>query len=150
MVVDLDITSPLRTVRDLAKIIKQKKNVDTDVVFSVTGSRRNPYFNMVAKKENGYNRVIESEFNCRQEAPLIFDMNASLYAYSPDFLISGKNIFDGKCDIIEMMDTGVLDLDHKNDFVLMQVIAKYLFAEYEEFKEIRDNIKEIIIDDKET
>lgn len=48
-----------------------------------------------------------------------------------------------------MMDTGVLDFDHKNDFVLMQVIAKYLFAEYEEFKEIRDNIKEIIIDDKE-
>lgn len=140
MVVDLDITSPLRTVEDISKLIRKRTESNLDIVFSVTNSRRNPYFNMVMKTENGYERVIASEFNARQEAPEIFDMNASLYAYFPEFLESGKGIFEGKCDIIEMVDTAVLDLDHENDFELMQVIAKYLFERYALFREIRDNI----------
>jgi CMP-N,N'-diacetyllegionaminic acid synthase len=139
MVVDLDITSPLRTVNDIESLINKKLNIDADVVFSVTDSRRNPYFNMVKKTKNGYERVINSNFNARQEAPEIFDMNASLYAYSPKFLDSGKGIFSGKCDVIKMMDTAVLDLDHENDFKLMEVIAQYLFDNNEEFKEIKDN-----------
>lgn len=140
MVVDLDITSPLRTVNDVENLINKKLRTDADVIFSVTDARRNPYFNMVKKTENGYERVIASNFNARQEAPEIFDMNASLYAYSPMFLVSGKGIFDGKIDIIKMVDTAVLDLDHENDFKLMEVIAQYLFDSNVGFKEIRDNI----------
>ena len=67
-------------------------------------------------------------------------MNASLYAYSPTFLESGKGIFEGKCDVIKMFDTGVLDLDHENDFELMQVIAEYLFDNIQGFRMVRDNI----------
>lgn len=144
MIVDLDITSPLRTVSDLAGLIQKKMISKADIVFSVTNSRRNPFFNMVKKTDNGYERVITSEFNARQEAPEIYDMNASLYAYSPNFLRSGKSIFQGKCDIIKMFDTAVLDLDHENDFELMQVIAAYLFKNYTSFGEIQDNIGCII------
>lgn len=144
MIIDLDITSPLRTVEDISKLIKQKIQSDADVVFSVTDSRRNPYFNMVKKTENGYKPVITANYNSRQEAPEIFDMNASLYAYSPTFLDSGKDLFEGKCDIIKMMDTAVLDLDHSNDYELMQVIANYLFTKYKEYNNIRDNIKQIL------
>lgn len=143
MVVDLDITSPLRTSTDVSNLIEQKVNSDVDVVFSVTTSRRNPYFNMVKKAEDGYERVIESSFYSRQEAPEVFDMNASLYAYSPAFLESEKGIFEGKCAITKMMDTAVLDLDHESDFELMQVIARYLFDRYPKFSEVRDNIQEI-------
>ena len=140
MIVDLDITSPLRTVEDISNLIMKKTESNSDVVFSVTNSRRNPYFNMVLETEDGHKRVIASKFNARQEAPEIFDMNASLYAYSPEFLESGKGIFEGKCDVIKMLDTVVLDLDQENDFELMQVIAEYLFEKYNDFKEIRDNI----------
>ncbi|WP_333859915.1 acylneuraminate cytidylyltransferase family protein [Clostridium sp.] len=140
MIVDLDITSPLRTVEDVGDLIRKKTESNLDIVFSVTDSRRNPYFNMVKKTENGYERVIASKFNARQEAPEIFDMNASLYAYSPEFLESGKGIFETKCDVIKMVDTAVLDLDHENDFELMQVVAKHLFEKYSLFREIRDNI----------
>ncbi len=140
MVVDLDITSPLRTVKDINNLIQKKLNSDADVIFSVTEARRNPYFNMVKKTENGYERVIKSSFNARQEAPEIFDMNASLYAYSPVFLESGKGIFEGKCDVIKMLDTGILDLDNENDFELMQVIAEYLYNKQLDFKIVRDNI----------
>ena len=122
-------------------MIEKKLNTDADVVFSVTDSRRNPYFNMVMKTEKGYERVIKSNFNARQEAPEIFDMNAPMYAYSPEFLESGKGIFEGKCDVIKMMDTAVLDIDHDNDFELMQVIAEFLFAKDLAMKKNRDNIK---------
>lgn len=147
MVVDLDITSPLRTVEDVNKLIQRKINSDADIIFSVTDSRRNPYFNMVKKTKDGYERVISSTYNSRQEAPDIFDMNASLYAYSPKFLESEKGIFEGKCDIIKMLDTAVLDLDHENDFELMQVIAGYLFNKQSDFKVIRDNIANILVSD---
>jgi CMP-N,N'-diacetyllegionaminic acid synthase len=143
MVVDLDITSPLRTVKDIESLIQKKCDTDADIVFSVTDSRRNPYFNMVMKTENGYERVIKSSFNARQEAPEIYDMNASMYAYSPEFLKSGKGIFDGKCDVIKMMDTAVLDIDNENDFVFMEIIGAYLFAQNEDMNKIQQNIKKI-------
>ena len=139
-IIDLDITSPLRTVNDLKTMIDKKIASDYDLIFSVTDSRRNPYFNMVKKTENGYERVISSNFNTRQEAPEIFDMNASIYVYSREFLHKNIGLFDGKCDAYKMFDTGVLDLDHEGDMVLMEVIAKYLFENNEEFKEIYDNI----------
>ncbi len=145
MVVDLDITSPLRTVKDIENLIERKQLTDADVVFSVTDSRRNPYFNMVKKTENGYERVIKSSFHTRQEAPEIFDMNASMYAYKPSFLMSKKALFEGKCDAIKMMDTAVLDLDHEIDFELMSVIAKYLYDTYSDFREIATNIESILL-----
>ncbi|MBH1942481.1 acylneuraminate cytidylyltransferase family protein [Mobilitalea sibirica] len=144
MIVDLDITSPLRTKMDLQNLIDKKIQSDSDIVFSVTDARRNPYFNMVKKTPDGYVRVIESSFNSRQETPEVYDMNASLYAYSPSFLVSGRMLYEAKCDVIKMMDTAVLDLDHENDFELMQVIADYLYRTKPEFREIQDNINNII------
>ncbi len=138
MVVDLDLTSPLRTAKDIDSLIKKQKDVQADVTFSVTESRRNPYFNMVMEAEKGVRKVLQSDFVARQQAPAVYDMNASLYAYNPEFLKSGKGILDGYCEVIMMMDTGILDLDHLNDFELMQVIAKYLFENKDEFKSAYD------------
>lgn len=137
MVVDCDITSPLRTVQDIENLVEKKSKEDWDVVFSVVEARRNPYFNMVKLEEDGRAVLVNpSNFTARQQAPKIYDMNASLYAYSPEFLRSGKHMFEGRCGIIEMMDTGILDLDREHDFELMQVIARYLFANVKTYKEI--------------
>lgn len=140
VVVDLDITSPLRTVQDIENLIDKQRMTDCDVAFSVVESRRNPYFNMVKKTEHGYAKVIQSNFVARQQAPEIFDMNASMYAYKPDFLRAGKGIFDGYCEAIQMYDTGILDLDRGDDFVLMEVVAGYLFKANNGLGEIFDNI----------
>ena len=140
LIIDLDITSPLRTVKDLDTMIEKQLSSDYDLIFSVTDSRRNPYFNMVMETERGYDRVIKSNFNTRQEAPVIYDMNASIYVYSREFLLRKVGLFDGKCGIHKMFDTGVLDLDHENDMFLMEVIAKYLFENNKEFCEVYKNI----------
>lgn len=140
MVVDLDITSPLRTVDDLEEVIGLHEERGADVTTTVASARRNPYFNQVKKTEHGYKKVIESNYTARQQAPEIFDMNASIYAYKPDYLSSGKGVLDGYCEVVEMYDTGVLDLDHENDFDLMEVIAEYLLEKCPKFREIYDNI----------
>ena len=134
MVVDLDLTSPLRTAKDIDELIKKQKEMKADVTFSVTDSRRNPYFNMVMDSGKGVKKVLQSNFVARQQAPAVYDMNASLYAYNPDYLKSGKGVLDGYCEVIKMFDTGILDLDHENDFELMQVIADYLFKNKTEFQ----------------
>lgn len=138
MVVDLDITSPLRTVEDVKNAIDRKKlRNDVDVVYSVAPSRRNPYFNMV-KEENGFFcKAIPSNFTTRQEAPVFYDMNASIYAYSPEALRNKEHatFFNSGCDAIVMKDTGILDIDSEEDYELMQVVAKYLYDNTDAFKE---------------
>lgn len=139
VVVDLDITSPLRTLQDVKNAIEKKiENPECDVVYSVTESRRNPYFNMVKKGEQFFEKAVVSEYTARQQAPQFYDMNASIYVYSVAALKhkESKHFFNDKCDAILMKDTGVLDIDSEEDFELMQVIAQYLFSNREEFKEI--------------
>ncbi len=140
MVIDLDITSPLRRVCDIERVIARHMDTGADVTTTVVPARRNPYFNQVMRTDHGVKKVISSNYTARQQAPDIYDMNASIYAYRPDFLCSGKGVLDGFCEVIEMYDTGILDLDHENDFELMEIIGTYLFDKKEEFKEIRDNI----------
>lgn len=141
VVVDLDITSPLRTVKDVENLITTHIESGADVTTSVTESRRNPYFNMLKKTKEGYKKVLESDFTTRQQAPEMFDMNASLYAYKPEFLYSGKDVLDGYCECIQMYDTGILDIDSENDFELMEVVAEYLFKMKHNFKGILDYVK---------
>lgn len=130
VVVDLDITSPLRTLHDIENAINKKvEREDVDVVYSVTDSRRNPYFNMVKQEEGYFCKAIQSNYTARQQAPSFYDMNASIYAYSPNALrIKNHAIFfNDRCDAIIMKDTGILDIDAEEDYDLMQVIGKYLF-----------------------
>lgn len=141
MVIDMDLTSPLRQDGDLEKVYREQKTGKWDAVFTVADSRRNPYFNMVTYVEGeGYKKVIASDFTARQQAPEIFDMNASIYAYAPEFLRNTKSIFDGKCGIVKMYDTAILDLDHESDFELMELVARYLFDSKPDFTAIYSNM----------
>lgn len=141
VIVDLDITSPLRTEKDLENLICKFIESNVDVVFSVTESRRNPYFNMVCRRDGAIKKVIESNFTSRQQAPEVYDMNASLYAYSNSFLKSDANVLDGKTEIIIMKDTAVLDLDKPNDICYMEVVASYLVNNEINFKCLYENIR---------
>lgn len=144
MVVDLDITSPLRTVQDIKNAIDKKTiRNDVDVVYSVAPSRRNPFFNMVKEQNGFFCKAIPSNYTTRQEAPVFYDMNASIYAYSPIALKTKEQttFFNSGCDAIVMFDTGILDIDSEEDYELMQVIAKFLFENNEAFKEIFDKAK---------
>lgn len=140
MVVDLDITSPLRKEKDIENLVTTHVSTGADVTTSVVPARRNPHFNQLKRTEYGYCKVCESRYTARQQAPEVYDMNASLYAYNTDYLKTGKQVLDGYVEVIEMYDTGILDLDHENDFEIMSVVAQYLFEKNADFKKIYDNI----------
>lgn len=151
LIFDFDITSPLRTVKDIESILNIiVNNPDADGVFSVTHSRRSPYFNQVKKIDNGfYSTVIKSNALSRQAADEIFDMNASIYVFRNYFLKNSatKSCADGKMLIHKMPDTAVLDIDEPQDKELMELIAKYFYEKYPEYNEILSNI-DVILDKK--
>lgn len=152
VIVDLDLTSPLRRVDDIYKIVNvlfDKK--DADVAFSMTNSRRSPYFNMVDVKEEGYYRtIIESEYVSRQQTPQCFDMNASIYGYRRDFIISevAKKVFDGKAIGVKVMDTAVLDIDNEEDFELMELLSNYFYNKHKDYGEVYKKVKMMCIENK--
>ena len=139
-VIDLDITSPLRQIDDVVNAYREKLNRnDCQLVYSVCESRRNPYFNMV-KVENGIaTKFAESNFTTRQEAPSVYDMNASIYVIDADYLRKDKDnmLLNATSCIYEMYDTAVLDIDCEQDFELMEVIAKHLFEKQDSFKKVQ-------------
>lgn len=87
---------------------------------------------------DSFYKAIASNFTTRQEAPAFYDMNASIYAYSPNALETKEQatFFNSNCDAVVMADTGILDIDSEEDYELMQVIANYLFEKKEEYKEV--------------
>lgn len=144
-VMDLDITSPLRTAQDIENAYRMKaERQDLDLVYSVTEARRNPCFNQVKDCGDHIERGIGNVwFAARQQAPVFYDVNASIYVYERSFLLNNEkgNIWDAKTYVTKMMDTGVLDIDSEEDFLLMEVIGGHLYAHYEAFTAVRENIR---------
>lgn len=141
---DLDITSPLRTAADIENAFAKKQSrADLDLVFSVCEARRNPWFNMVKTVDDHVEQVNKSEFTGRQQAPEVFDVNASIYVFKRDFLASNTDgmLWRGKIGVSVMMDTGIIDIDSEHDYRLMEAIAAHLYANYPDFDAVRRNIR---------
>lgn len=141
---DLDITSPLRTAADIenAFALKQARG-DLDLVFSVCEARRNPWFNMVKQVGDHVEQVNQSRFTGRQQAPVVYDVNASIYVFKRDFLAANTDgmLWRGKIGVSVMMDTGIIDIDSEHDYQLMEAIAAHLYKTYPKFAEVQSSIR---------
>ena len=83
-VMDLDITSPLRTAQDIRNAYELKSaRPDLDLVYSVTESRRNPYFNMVRDCGDHIEKGIE---NRPEDGTREITFSRHLYVEAEDFL----------------------------------------------------------------
>ncbi|NQX55252.1 acylneuraminate cytidylyltransferase family protein [Pedobacter panaciterrae] len=124
-VLDLDVTSPLRTLEDLEHAFEQLK-LDTQAMnlFSVNHAARNPYFNMVEKKDSGYYGLVKNEevVLSRQTAPQVYDLNASFYFYKSEFFKKDyKTVFTEKT-LIYLTPHLCFDLDHLIDFEFLDFL----------------------------
>lgn len=127
LIMDLDVTSPLRKVSDLENALNLFLQKKPKTLFSVVPAHRNPYFNMVEETDDG--RVVLSKkgnFASRQQAPRVYDMNASIYIYDRAFLQNKKNtspISDNS--IIYVMDElSRTDIDSELDFNFIEYLVK--------------------------
>jgi len=142
-VIDLDITSPLRKLSDIINIVGMIADNSYDCVCSVVESRRNPYFNMVEKVGNSIQLVKPASYTARQQTPRVYDLNASMYAFTPQYLQEHGSIFEGSLGIVEMQDYCVLDIDSLEDYEWMQVIHKVLLEKDGDIKDVYSNISNL-------
>ena len=121
-VIDLDVTSPLRTVEDILTALNQLINSEGVNLFSVNKASRNPYFNMVEKQDNGfYNLVKQGSFLTRQSAPQVFELNASFYIFKRAFFENYTRAIT-PYSLIYVMPHICFDLDEVIDFEFMDYL----------------------------
>ena len=122
---DLDVTSPLRTVQDLEsayQIIRNDQNALN--LFSVNPAARNPYFNMVEQNEEGYYGLVKKgNFLTRQSAPKVYELNASFYFYRRNFFEQEDLATISKRSLVYVMPHVCFDLDHPVDFEFMEYLV---------------------------
>jgi len=125
-IIDLDVTSPLRKISDIINAYKKFKKKNADNLITACKSRKNPYFNIIEKKNNKYKLVKKSFkiFDSRQEAPEVYDMNASIYIWKRNVLLKNKSLFNKKTSMYLMPINRSFDIDTKEDWDLVKYFFK--------------------------
>ena len=122
--IDLDATSPLRTVKDINKAYKQFVNQDSDILITACPSRKNPYFNMVEEVDGRIKKIKELKSSPirRQDAPKVYDMNASIYIWKRSHLLNGGDLFTQKTSLYIMPEIRSIDIDSELDWAFVEYI----------------------------
>ncbi|WP_264531348.1 acylneuraminate cytidylyltransferase family protein [Flavobacterium sp. N502540] len=128
-VLDLDVTSPLRTLSDITNSLDvMLVNTEALNLFSVNPAARSPYFNMVEKNADGFYSLVKTNPDgsvmTRQSAPKVFELNASFYWYRRSFFESGSKSAITDKSLIYEMDHICFDLDHPIDFLFMEYLLQ--------------------------
>ena len=130
-IIDLDVTSPLRRTKDIINAYKTFIKNKGDVLVSVTKSKKNPYFNMVEiiKKKVKNVKIVKKKIFRRQDAPITYDMNASIYIWNRNNLMHSKSVIlekatTSKTVFYEMPGIRSIDIDSKLDFEIVEFLLK--------------------------
>lgn len=123
----LPATAPLRIMQDVENCItKFIKNKQSDLLITVSKSRKSPWFNMVKINEDESVELISTGKNMpyrRQDAPQTFDVTTVAYVASPNFIMNNSRIWDGNIISQEIPPERAVDIDDFLDYEF----AKFLF-----------------------
>ncbi len=127
VLVDLDATSPLRDQSDIKGAIELLETSNADSVITGASSRRSPYFNMVELTQNNCVKLCK-ESNPpvvrRQDAPISYDMNASIYVWKREKFVESPSVFYPNTKLFVMPEERSFDIDTELDFEWVE----YLFS----------------------
>jgi len=127
VVVDLDVTSPLRTPKDIVAAFNLFIKNDYDNLFSVTYSKKNPYFNMVEIDSSGKVNICkkpDKPVKRRQDAPHVYSMNAAIYIWKREVLLQQDSLFLERTGIFLMDEEKAFDIDSYLDFYIVECLMK--------------------------
>lgn len=125
ILVDLDVTSPLRLVEDICGAVQMLESEGVSNIITGSHSRRSPYFNLVEKDENGtvgLSKNLDKLTARRQDAPVSYDMNASIYVWRRDTFIEDPEVFYPDTKIFVMPEERSFDIDQPLDFEIVKMI----------------------------
>ena len=131
--IDLDATAPLRTSKDIIKAYELFCKEKAENLITATPSRKNPYFNMIEFQNGILAKVKKSVFKARQEAPICYDMNASIYIFQRGRLLQSDELFGDKTSLYVMSEDTAFDIDSELDFELVQFLLEKRAFKKEEF-----------------
>ena len=129
ILVDLDVTAPVRTTEDLDNCFKIFAEHKPQTLFSVVEAHKNPYFNMVEIKEDGKVGLVKDlgkRVITRQSAPKVYAMNASIYFYAREHILKNEDPSPFSVDqkIYVMDDLAGIDVDREIDFKFIEFLMK--------------------------
>lgn len=126
IIVDLDATSPLRIVSDIKNAVMEfESNRSATNLISITKAHRSPYFNMV-EVYNGYAKLIKPLSDTvirRQDTPVCYDMNASIYIWRCDALFQNQCVLTDKTITYFMPEERSIDIDTEFDLKIVRFLA---------------------------
>jgi len=125
IIVDLDVTSPLRYVSDISDVVNLLETKGVSNVITGTPARRSPYFNIVEINDEGIvqlSKSLERPIFCRQDAPKAYDLNASIYAWQRLVLLECKTIFNKDTLLYIMPEERSIDIDSELDFEYVKLL----------------------------
>ena len=116
--IDLDVTSPLRTtddIKDAFELLKLDKNAEN--IFSVNNPVHNPYFDIVERKENGYFDLVKNkgDFFSRQTSPEVYELNASFYIFKRKYFLSNNKTQIGSKSLVFKMNHLCFEIDSQSE-----------------------------------
>jgi CMP-N-acetylneuraminic acid synthetase len=126
IIIDLDPTSPLRSIDDIKCCIDILMGDDVSNVITAMPSRRSPYFNLIEKNDKGQVRLAKEVFppiSCRQNSPKCYDMNASIYAWERSSLLEADSVLLQRTQLYIMPEERSIDIDSELDFKLVEFLA---------------------------
>jgi CMP-N-acetylneuraminic acid synthetase len=125
VVIDLDVTSPLRDLDDIYHCY-QLLTAEVDLVITGYKSNKNPYFNMVESKADGFvalSKQVGQTFASRQTTPPVYAMNASIYVWHRHTLERG--LWDNpRIKLYEMPENRSIDIDTPVDWQYVEILMK--------------------------
>tara|TARA_B100000767_G_scaffold272512_1_gene300329 strand:+ start:1486 stop:2190 length:705 start_codon:yes stop_codon:yes gene_type:complete len=126
IIIDLDVTSPLRSTSDINKALDFFFKKNSGNLVSGYEARRNPYFNQVMVKKGYAGLVCKSKKKIvrRQDAPKIYDLNASIYIWKRKSLLFSKKLINKRTIFFKMPYVRSIDIDDKLDFIMVEHILK--------------------------
>ena len=128
--IDLDCTNPLRDSSDISLIINQLKESSlrgVDTIFSICEARKNPYFNMVEVADDGslcMSKSLGPTVIRRQDAPLVYEHVASIYAMLPQHIKTKDHLLSGHAEGYDIGFDKSFDADSEFDFKLIEYLMK--------------------------
>ena len=126
VIVDLDVTAPLRSSQDIINAYNQLISKDADNLISVCEARKNPYFNMV-ELINGSPALVKHQQNRpvrRQDAPIVYDMNAAIFMWQRRAKINYENLISSNTILYEMPAERSIDIDSQTDWDFVEFMMK--------------------------
>jgi CMP-N,N'-diacetyllegionaminic acid synthase len=124
-IVDLDVTSPLRSVLDIQNAVSLLEDSAIGNVITATPARRSPYFNLIEVSANNavkLSKALVIPVNRRQDAPKCYDMNASIYVWQRNVLFESSTLFNLDTGLYLMPEERSIDIDSELDFEFVEFL----------------------------